>query len=259
MALAVPLGLYVRASRRVRGWPMSRLAAFCGGVAVLGLALASPVAVLSHGLFSVHMVQHLALTMVAAPLLVLGAPAALALRAAPGPVRRRLGRVLHSGAVRALGHPLLAWSTFALVMWVSHFSSLYDLALESPALHAAEHALYLGAGVLFWWPVAGLDPGAAHMTHPVRILYLVAALPQQSFLGLAIYSASRVLYPHYATLETPAWAPSPAADQRIAGIVMWVGGDFLFIACLMAAIAAWIRHERREEARVDRRLGRIPG
>ncbi|MBA3349484.1 MAG: cytochrome c oxidase assembly protein, partial [Actinobacteria bacterium] len=205
--------------------------------------------------FWVHMIQHLLLTLVAAPLVALGAPVTLALRAASPPARVRMVSVLHSRALRLLGHPLTAWMTFALVMWVSHFSPLFNLALENDIAHVIEHMAYLVAGLLFWWPVVGLDPGAKRLAHPIRILYLVTALPQQSWLGLAIYSSSRVLYGHYMVVER-AWGPAPLDDQRAAGIIMWVGGDFLFIVALALSIGAWARAERREGERVDRRLGR---
>ncbi|MDQ3767614.1 MAG: cytochrome c oxidase assembly protein, partial [Actinomycetota bacterium] len=224
-----------------------------GGVGTVLLALATPIATYDGILFWVHMVQHLLLTLVAAPLILLGAPVTLALRAASPPARAGMVSILHSRAVRVLGHPLVAWITFALVMWVSHFSPLFNLALENDIVHVVEHMAYLVAGLLFWWPVVGLDPGAKRLSHPLRIVYLVTALPQQSWLGLAIYSASRVLYDHYRVLER-SWGPAPLDDQRAAGIIMWVGGDFLFILALALAISAWAREERREGERLDRRL-----
>ena len=246
---------YLHAQARVGRWPVVRRVCFLGGMGTILLALATPIATYDGVFFWVHMVQHLLLTLVAAPLIALGAPVTLALRAATPPTRARMVSLLHSRALRVLGHPLVAWTTFALVMWVSHFSPVFELALEDDIVHAIEHLAYLVAGLLFWWPVVGLDPGAKRLGHPLRILYLVTALPQQSWLGLAIYSSSQVLYEHYARLERP-WGPSPLDDQRAAGIIMWVGGDLLFIVALAFAIAAWARAERREGDRADRRLGR---
>jgi len=244
---------YLRAQSQIAGWPSNRRACFLGGMAALLLALATPIATYDDVFFWVHMVQHLLLTLVAAPLILLGAPVTLALRAAPPRTRAKMVTFLHSRVVGLLGHPLVAWITFALVMWVSHFSPLFNLALENAVVHVVEHMAYLVAGLLFWWPVVGLDPGAKRLGHPLRIVYLVTALPQQSWLGLAIYSSSQVLYDHYRVLER-SWGPAPLDDQRAAGIIMWVGGAFLFIVALAFAIGAWAREERREGERMDRRL-----
>ncbi|HVM35269.1 MAG TPA: cytochrome c oxidase assembly protein [Actinomycetota bacterium] len=253
-AVALVAWWYVRAARRVRSWPRFRLAAFLAGVGTAFIALASPVAVYAGVLFSVHMTQHLLLTLIAAPLLLLGAPGNLALRSASVGARRGLVRVFHSGPARALTHPVVAWSLFAGTMWITHFTGFYDGALENSALHALEHGLYLGVALLFWMPVIGVDPIGVRLSHPVRLGYLIVALPQQSFLGLALWSTSRVIYPHYATLER-SWGQSPLDDQRAGALIMWIGGDLVFVAALVAVAIAWMRHDEREAARIDRRLG----
>jgi putative membrane protein len=252
VVLALGAFLYLSGARRVAGWPRSRTAFFLAGSAVLVVAIASPVAVYTHALFSVHMVQHLLLTLVAAPLLVLGAPVTLAMRALPPTARRRVATLVHARPVAVVSAPLVAWCAFALVMWVTHFSPLYELALSNAAVHHAEHALYLAAGLLFFWPLAGLDPGARRLSHPMRLLYLLLAVPQQAFLGLAIFSAGEVLYPHYGA---PGGALDPLADQALAGVIMWVVGDLLFLGALVAAVIAWMRHDELEAKRTDRRLG----
>jgi len=244
---------YVRAYRRVPAYPSVRRIHWLIGLATAGLALASPVAVYEGSLFWVHMVQHLLLTMVAAPLLVLGAPVTLALRASSPARRSSRLRALHSGPVRFLTHPAVTWTTFALVMWLTHFTPLYDLALENELAHIAEHLLYLTAACLFWWPVIGLDPGASRLGWPGRIAYLFLAMPQQSFLGVAIHQAKDPLYEHYATL-TRTWGPTPLGDQQLAGTIMWVAGDFLFIAALVLAVLAWMRNDQRATRHLDRRL-----
>lgn len=246
---------YAAASRRVRGWPAQRRRLWFAGLVVALLALAGPLATYDGSLFWVHMVQHLLLTMVAAPLLMLGAPVTLALRTSSPGARRRLTTVLHARVVRVLTHPILSWTLFAAVMWMSHFSALYNAALESELAHAGEHALYLFAGCLFWWPVVGIDPTAGRLGWGGRIAYLLLAMPQQSWLGLAIYSTDAILYPHYESLAR-GWGPSPLDDQRLAGTIMWVGGNLLFLVALALAALAWMRHDAREAARIDRQLDR---
>ena len=252
VACVLSAGAYLGAVRLVRGWSPRRTVAWLAGLAVVALALASPVAPYSESLFWVHMLQHLLLTSVAAPLLLLGAPVALGLRAAPHPARHRLAGLLHTRVLRAAGHPVVTWLAFAVVMWASHFSALYDAALEDPVVHALEHALFVGAGLAFWWPVVAIDPGARRMRFPGRLLYLLLAFPLQSFLGVALYSADRVLYGHYATPQR-SWGPDALDDQKLAGTLMLVGGDLLFIAALGVLVLAWMSHEEREGRRADRR------
>ncbi|MDQ3915553.1 MAG: cytochrome c oxidase assembly protein [Actinomycetota bacterium] len=253
LAVAGAAWLYGRGARAVPGWPRRRSWCAGTGLGVLVVALGGPPAVYEDSLFWVHMVQHLSIVLVAAPLLAFSAPATLALRAAGPGVRPRLVRLVHSPVARVTAHPLLGWTVFGGFMWLSHYSPLYDRALEVPALHLLEHALYLAAALLFWTPVAGLDP-VRRLSRPLRVVYLLAALPVQSFLGLAIYSAGEPLYPHYATLARP-WGPAPPDDQQLAGIVMWIAGDVLLLAWVGVAAAGWLRAEAREEARADRRLG----
>ena len=233
--------------------PAHRSWLFLGGLATIGIALASPIEAYEGMLFSVHMGQHLLLEMVAAPLLLAGAPITLALRAANPAVRRRLLWVLHSPVVRAISFPVVAWMLFAAVNWGWHFSALYDEALENVALHYVQHATFLGASMLFWWPVIGADPSPWRMPHPVRLLYLFLALPQNSFLGVALLNTGTVLYPHYVT-NARSWGPSPLDDQHIGGILMWVTGDLAFVAAMLVVVWGWMRHEERRTARLDERL-----
>jgi putative copper resistance protein D len=160
--------------------------------------------------------------------------------------------VLHSRAVRALSFPVVAWVLFAGVMWATHFSAVFDRALEDPLVHDLEHAAYLGAGFLFWWPAIGLDPTPWRMSHPVRALYVFLQMPQNTFLAVAILSATTPLYEHYATLQR-SWGPSPLADQQAAASIMWFVGDLLFLGAILGLVAAWMRHEERFTEIADRR------
>jgi putative copper resistance protein D len=139
------------------------------------------------------------------------------------------------------------------VNWGWHFSVLYDQALENQALHYFQHATFLAAALLFWWPVVGADPSPWRLPHPVRFLYLFLAMPQNSFLGVALMSAPTVLYPHYIT-NLRGWGLSPLEDQALGGVIMWVVGDLAFIAAMMVVVVLWMRHEDRRTARLDRRL-----
>jgi cytochrome c oxidase assembly factor CtaG len=240
-------------TNRVPRW---RRWAWLAGLATIVLALASPIEHYDTTLFSFHMVQHLLLALVAAPLLVMAAPITLLLRFASPEVRRRwILPVLHSAPVRVLSAPPVAWGIFAGVMWFSHFSPLFDNALEDEMLHRLEHAIFLGSALLFWWPVVGADPSPHRLSHPARLLYLALGMPLSSFLGLVIFSSRTVLYPHYVTLERD-WGISPLEDQAWAGGIMWAFGDLVFVIAIVAAVAVWLRHEEAEGHRVDARLAR---
>ena len=233
--------------------PSHRSAMFLGGLLAIFLALASPIEAYEGALFSVHMGQHLLLMLVAAPLMVAGAPITLALRVARPSMRRRLLWVLHSPVVRAISFPVVTWTLFAAVNWGWHFSSLYDQALENTALHYFQHATFLGAALLFWWPAIGADPSPWRLPHPARLFYLFLALPQNSFLGVALLNTGTVLYPHYVT-NLRSWGPTPIDDQHLGGVIMWVFGDIAFLLGMAIVIVGWMRQEERRTARLDARL-----
>ncbi len=231
--------------------PARRTIYFLSAMLVLLLALASSIERYDTTLFSIHMVQHILITMVAAPLIVLAGPITLLLRVVRPQFRHRvILPILHSQIVRFLTHPVVAWLVFAGVMWVSHFSPLFDAALENEWIHRLEHAIYLGAALLFWWPAIGVDPVPGRMGHPARALYVGLQMPQNTFLALAILSATAVLYPHYAT-NVRDWPPTPLADQQLAAGIMWIVGDVIFILAVLAIVAGWMRHEEDVAERVD--------
>lgn len=254
--------LYISGVRRVNKahpkspFPRKRIAFYFGGIAVLVLALISPPATYDTTLFSIHMAQHLLLTMLAAPLLLLGTPITLALRAASPRVRKRiLLPILHSRVMRFVTFPVFSWLLFAAVMWGSHFSPLYNDSLENAWLHRFEHFLYLTAALMFWWQAIGLDPSPWNMPYPVKLMYVFLQMPQSAFLGVAIYGSEHVLYKHYETLQLT-WGPSPLGDQQMAGMLMWVGGDMCFLIALGYVIYRWVKHEELLAERTDRALAR---
>ena len=237
---------YLQGRRRMvpgGGWDR-RDAALLGGVGTVLVALVSPSGTYAEALLSVHMVQHLLLVLIAAPLLV-----------ASRPLERLLGTPLGSGggpgrSLRLLLHPVVAWLLFAATGWIVHFSPLFDLALRHPPVHGLEHALFLGSGLLFWTPVLGA--AERRLSHPLRLLYLALAMPQNTFLALAISSAGSPLYETYVELART-WGPSPLADQRQGGGIMWVAGDLTLLVAVLAVAGRWGGAEarRREEDEED--------
>jgi cytochrome c oxidase assembly factor CtaG len=252
--------LYLRGRRRLvaRGvaWPAQRTGCFLGGLAALALALLSPIEAYDTVLFSVHVVQHMLLTMAAAPLLALGAPVTLALRATGAPTRRRLVRVLHSPPVRVLGHPLVAWVLFTLSLYGLYFSSLFDLSLRNPFVHDLVHLHFLGAGLLFWWPLVGIDPTRWRLPHLARLLFVFLMVPFHAFLGVAIMNSGRLLAPGLASFHR-SWGPTPLADQQAGGAILWGAGDLVALGAVLGILVAWASYDQNVVAvREDRRLAR---
>jgi putative copper resistance protein D len=136
-------------------------------------------------------------------------------------------------------------------MWATHFSPIYEESLIDPGVHDFEHILFLTAGFLFWWPAVALDPSPWRMSHPARMLYTGLQMPQNTFLAFVILNASVPLYAHYANLNLP-WGPTAIADQQIAGALMWIVGDLVFITSMVLMLAGWMRSDEREAKRADR-------
>lgn len=245
-----------RANRAHPGHPVERRRTtfWVAGVAVVVFALDSGVGLYDTTLFSDHMVQHMLLTMIAPPLLLLAGPITLLLQASSAETRKRwVLPFLHARVVRFLSFPVVAWLLFAAVMWGTHFSPLFDASLENVWLHSLEHALYLSTALLFWWPVVGPDPSPWRLTPAVRPMYVGLQMTQNTFLAVAIYFAPAPLYLHYAT-TVRSWGPTPLEDQQLAGGIMWMGGDLVFLSAVFLLVAAWMRHEDRRTAGEDRRL-----
>jgi putative membrane protein len=230
---------YALAARRVRRWPAWRTGAFLGGLALVAVALVGLDAA-AHRTLSAHMTQHLVLVFGAAPLLVLGSPVALALRATGARARR----LLRAGA---LAHPLAGWVALVATMCLTHFTGVYEAALAHPALHAAEHLAYLGAAALFWRPVLGADP-VPHRPGPLgRLLYLMLAAGPLSVAGVAMESSRHAWYAAYAT------RPGALADQHLAGAIMWVGGGLALAVVTIAATWAGLQREHARRLEYERR------
>jgi len=252
--------LYLQGRRRlVAGgvdWPANRTACFLAGLGALALALLSPIEAYDTVLFSVHVVQHMLLTMVAAPLLAMGAPVTLALRAVKGRGRRRLVRVLHGPPVRVVSHPLVAWALFTISLYALYFSPLFDRSLRDPLVHDLVHLHFLAAGLLFWWPVVGIDPTRWRLPHIARLLFVFLMVPFHAFLGVAILNSGRLLAPSLASFAR-SWGPAPLADQQAGGAILWGAGDLIALGAVLGILISWASYDQNVVAvREDRRLAR---
>jgi cytochrome c oxidase assembly factor CtaG len=206
-------------------------------VAIGGAAVAPPMDWLADESFAWHMAQHLLLVYPVALLLLLARPLDLYARFA--------GKASLAKFVNAL-RPLhtFAWPPAALaffigVLWATHFSPLYEASLEQPAVHVAEHFLFLAAGCIFWLPVVG-PPPLRPLPYPARLFYLVVALPQGALLGMVITSAREPLYAHYTMMHG---LRAALADQGNAAAVMWIAGGLAIFTGLLVTLAVWAKRE----------------
>lgn len=248
VAAAYGIGVHAFGRRRGKPWPGGRTALFFLGVASGLYAIESPLDAASDARFAPHMVQHLILADVTAPFLLLGGPLLLALGATPPGVARKIVAVLRSKVAHVLAFPLVTWFGFIVVLWAIHFSGFFEAALEHEPLHLLEHAILLATALFFWVPVIAIGPTPwvdGPLSFPLRMLYLIAAMPAAAMLGFALYSARHVLYPHYAA--------AGLADQQYAGEIMWVGGALVMFVAFMLVGYEWAQHEQRLGERLDAR------
>jgi putative membrane protein len=216
----------------------------------LGLALLSPLDALSSALASAHMVQHLLLLLVAAPLLALSAPASAILRGSPLAVRRASGRWrrrlgLTHGNLAVLRHPAAVWLLSVGVLWFWHAATPYDAALDNEPLHLLEHASFLVTAVLFWHAVIGIR-GAARVSGGLGVLLVFAMAMQSVFLSALLTFARTPWYSGYAT-TTASWGLDPLADQQVAGVIMWIPAGGIYLTAALVLLVTWIRASERED------------
>jgi putative membrane protein len=232
-------------STRGRAVPVGRQAAFLGGVLTMALALLSPLDDLSdHYLFTAHMLQHLLLILVVAPLLLLGIPDWL--------FRDLLRRTRLTPVARVARHPLIAFGLFNLIFAVAHVPALYELALASEPVHAAEHLVFLATAVLMWLPVLSPAPDVLPKYPPLgQVLYLFLQTLPSGLVGALLAASGSAVYATY--VLAPRITPlSPQEDQQLGGLIMWVGTGFYFLIASGVVFFSWAS---REEAANRRPIG----
>jgi cytochrome c oxidase assembly factor CtaG len=242
MTLMGPL----RGRRRLGSAPSAvRQAAFHFGTLVATFALISPLDTLGDEyLFSAHMVQHLLLIYVAAPCWLFGIPAWLPDRLLP-----KWAKWLARGVTR----PIAAFTILAGVILTWHTPVLYGLAQEYEGVHIAEHLMYMGAGLIGWWPLAGPDGSNAlpRPSAPVRMLYVLGMVLPCTLLGALLTFAQSPLYRFY--LEAPhPFGLNALEDQRLGGLLMWVPTHMLLLLCLTIIGANWFSERGAAEVASER-------
>jgi cytochrome c oxidase assembly factor CtaG len=240
-ALGLSAGAYLRGWRILRRrdperWSIARLAAFLGGLVTLFLALASPIEPFAALLLTIHMVQHLLLMMAVPPLIWLGAPLLPTLRGLPVAIRNVwVVPLLRARGLRRFGqqwtHPVGALPLFVISTWLWHVPRVYEAALRSSALHSLEHACFLAAALVFWYPVVRPHPARPRWSCWLLLPYLILADVSNTVLSALLTFSDRVLYPHYVAMPRIGGF-SALDDQAAAGVLMWVPGSLVFLCPL---------------------------
>jgi len=240
LPLPVTSALLLVAVVYMRGWfrlrsafpnmiPIGRVAAFMAGLFSVWIALASPLATLDHQLLTIHMAKHLLLMAVGAPLILWGSPVPPMLFGMPKWLNLDplLGSRHLKWTGRCLSHPVLCWLSGTATVMLWHVPAMFQLALQSHGWHDVEHANFLAAGLLFWWPVVRPWPsGAIRQQWSVPLYLFFATLPCDILSGFLVF-CGRVVYPSYLE-SSQLFHLSPVQDQEFAGALMWVAVTLIY-------------------------------
>lgn len=234
-----------------RGVGFGRVLAFAGAITALVAAIFSPLDGLSDQLFTAHMVQHMLLMFVAAPLLVSSGVPVAVLWALP----RTWARSIAQGWRRTrclvrlwsmLTQPLVASALFALALWLWHVPVLYGAALRYEWIHSLEHAAFYGTALVFWWSIADLNR-PPYRRAGISLVYLFAALLHSGVLGALLTFSGRGWYVDYAE-TTAAWGLTQLEDQQLGGVIMWAPGHLIFTAIVIVVFYRWLSSSEAPEA-----------
>ncbi|GAB1330966.1 cytochrome c oxidase assembly protein [Streptomyces sennicomposti] len=265
VACLLGLALYgwgvVRLRRRGDSWPVGRTVAYVVGVLTVLLTMCTGLNDYGMVMFSVHMVQHMVISMLSPILILLGAPVTLALRALPVAGRGRKGprelllALLHSRYMRIVTHPAFTIPMFIASLYALYFTPLFDFLMGSRAGHIAMMVHFLAVGLAFFWPIMGVDPGPHRPGHLMRMLELFAGMPFHAFFGIALMMGST---PMVKTFENPpaSLGIDALSDQSAAGGIAWAFSEVPSVLVLLALLFQWYRSEQRQAKRKDRAADR---
>lgn len=242
--------------RRGDAWTPSRTAFWMVGMAQLAYATLGPLGVYDTVLFSIHMVQHMMLSMTIPVALAQGAPITLALRVLPGRWRAALLWLIHSRLARVILFPPLTTAAMVVMPFVLYTSGVYDLTLRNSLFHDLLHLWMLVMGSAFFMPLIGPDPAPWKVPYPIRILLFFLTMPFHAFIGTMLMGSKTLVAEAWYLSFNRTWGLSPMADQYLAGGILWATGDFTMLGVMSALFLGWYRQSVREARRVDRQLDR---
>ncbi|PRZ42600.1 putative copper resistance protein D [Antricoccus suffuscus] len=243
--------------RRSVEWPVSRTISFIVGLLLIVAVTSTGVGGYAMVLFSVHMSQHMVLNMVAPLFLLMGSPITLALRALPStdPSRRALLTLLHSRFARVISHPGFTIPLFLVSLYGVYFTPALDWAMSGWLTHNLMIAHFVLVGLLFFWPIMGVDPSPRRRSHPVRIGELLLTLPFHAFFGISIMMSTQMLNTYFMHVP-PGWSVNPIDDQYAGGGIAWAFSEVPTLIVIGAVFLQWVRSDDRSARRRDRQADR---
>ncbi|MFF9127361.1 cytochrome c oxidase assembly protein [Streptomyces sp. NPDC014889] len=265
VACLLGLGLYgwgvVRLRRRGDAWPVGRTVAYVIGVLTVALVMCTKLNDYGMVMFSVHMVQHMIISMLSPILILLGGPITLALRALPVAGRGRKGPrelllvLLHSRYLRVVTHPAFTIPVFVASLYALYFTPIFDFLMGSRAGHIAMMVHFLAVGLVFFWPIMGVDPGPNRPGYLMRMLELFAGMPFHAFFGIALMMGTTPMVGTF--MNPPASLGIDAlTDQNAAGGIAWAFSEIPSVLVLLALLFQWYSSEQRQARRKDRAADR---
>lgn len=261
------LALYLRGvwnmRRRGDAWPVGRTMSWVAGMVVVLWATSGGLGEYSHALFSAHMGSHMALSMVAPILLVLGAPMTLALRTLPGPrapgeisPRSMLLSLLHSRFSRFMTHPLIGPVLFTGSLFGLYFTPLFGVLMTNHSGHLLMNLHFLAVGTLYYYVLVGIDPSPRPIAPLVRFGLLLVTIPFHAFFAIAIMSMNNVIAGDYYTALNRPFSTDLLADQYLGGGIAWAMGEVPLLLVMATIFVQWIRSDTRDAKRYDRNAER---
>lgn len=253
---ALVLWIYVRGLRRSRlPHPWWRTGLFVTGLAVIVLALQSPIDRLGEHHFVFHMVQHELLTMVGVPFMLLGAPTTPMLLGLSRGIRQAIIRPLAGNAwlhriFRVLTHPVVAAAHLIVATTVWHMPFAFDAALRDSLIHQIQHTSFLVGSAFFWWNVIDPAPLRSRLSYPQRILYLLPSMVQRIIIGAFLTFSTEPWYRTYLEM-TPFIPLSPLEDQQLGGLLMWVPMEIVNVAIIGVLFFMWAARSQRPTSPPD--------
>jgi putative copper resistance protein D len=257
VALVVYLAAVIRLRRSAVTWPWWRTVAWVAGTASLFAVTGTWLNGYSMVLFSVHMTQHMVLSLITPLLLLVAAPVTLALRTLPrgkgaaGVPRALLLDGLHSRFARLVAHPLFTVPLFIASLYGVYFTPLFDALMGSPAGHQFMLAHFVVTGLLFFGPIVGHDPWPRTLSYPGRMLELFLPVPFHAFFGVAIMMAGSPVVDSFVN-PPAAWGIDPLRDQGVAGGVVWAFGELPTALVFVIVFVSWAASDARRARTLDR-------
>ena len=230
---------------------------FLIGLAWFTLVTTGPIAYVAMTYFCLHMVQHLVLMMLASPLIVMGAPVLLLLRANPAKTRRKwILPVLRSRVFGIATNPVVSWLVFAGVLIGVHFSPLMSWLMDVGLLgRYLEYGLYVTVAFMYYYALLPGNPAVNRISPAARVFSLFLMMIPETMTGFFIYSAEFPLFPYFVRMSSKVGA-DPVADQQLGGALMWSTGMIIDVAWIAVAVHEWFGSETIKTRRLDGQIQR---